>query len=235
MQQMLSHMRRAIDDYHMIEPNDRIAVGVSGGKDSLTVLAVAHALQRFYPIPFHLEAITLDMGMAEMDFSPVAGYCRQLNIPYTIEKTEIKQIVFDYRKEKNPCALCANMRRGALNTAAKARGCHKIMLGHHYDDVIETFLLSLLFEGRVNCFTPVTYLDRMEVTLLRPLIYTEEKDIQKFATKMQLPVVHNSCPAEGNTKRAYAKTLLTQLENEHSGVRQRLFTAIKNSVNGWHA
>lgn len=233
MQRILGQMRRAIEDYQMIKPGDRIAVGLSGGKDSLTVLAAAHALQRFYPAPFHLEAITLDMGMEGMDFTPLAAYCRSLDIPYTIEKTQIKQIVFDYRKEKNPCALCANLRRGALNTVAKSRGLNKIMLGHHYDDVIETFLLSLLFEGRINCFTPVTYLDRMDIALLRPFVYIEEKDIRKHATGTTLPVVRNNCPADGNTKRAYVKTLLSQLEHEHHGVKQRLFTAMKNKVDGW--
>lgn len=233
MQRLLSHMRRAVDDYHMISPGDRIAVGLSGGKDSLTVLAVAAALRRFYPNPFHLEAITLDMGMGGMDFSPLAAFCAELDIPYTIEKTEIKQIVFDYRQEKNPCSLCANLRRGALNTTAKKRGLNKIMLGHHFDDVVETFLLSLLYEGRVNCFTPVTYLDRMDITLLRPFIYIEEQDIRKYTAQADLPVVHNTCPADGNTKRAYVKALLARLENENPGLRQRLFTAMRNSTNGW--
>ena len=233
MQRILSHMRRAIDDYQMICPGDRIAIGLSGGKDSLAVLAAAHALKRFYPIPFHLEAITLDMGMGNMDFSPLRDYCESLDIPFTLEKTEIKQVVFDIRKEKNPCALCSNMRRGALNAVAKSRGLNKIMLGHHFDDVIETYLLSLLFEGRISCFTPITYLDRMDVTLLRPFIYVEENLIKNFAKTQKLPVVHNTCPADGNTKRAYVKSLLEQLENEHSGVRQRLFTALKGSVDGW--
>lgn len=233
MQQMLSHMRRAVDDYYMIAPGDRIAVGLSGGKDSLAVLAAAKALQRFYPIPFHLEAITLDMGMEGMNFTPLQDYCEKLDVPYTIEKTEIKQIVFDYRQEKNPCALCANLRRGALNTVAKSRGLNKIMLGHHYDDVIETFMLSLLFEGRISCFSPVTYLDRMEITLLRPFIYIEEKEIKRFAQREQLPVVHNTCPADGNTKREYAKTLLNQLEHEHHGTKQRMFTAMRGSLPDW--
>lgn len=233
MQRILSKMRRAIDDYHMIEADDRIAVGLSGGKDSLAVLVAAKALQRFYPIPFHLEAITLDMGMGNMDFAPLAALCESLNVPYTIEKTPIKEIVFDVRQEKNPCALCANLRRGALNTAAKQRGLSKIMLGHHYDDVIETFMLSLLFEGRVSCFTPVTYLDRMEITLLRPFIYIPEQDIRRFAEKESLPVVHNTCPADGNTKREYAKKLLAELENSHGGTKQRLFTAMRNAVLGW--
>ncbi len=233
MQRMLSHMRRAIEDYNMISDGDRIAVGLSGGKDSLAVLAAAHALRRFYPKTFHLEAITLDMGMEGMNFAPLAEFCKALDIPFTLEKTQIKEIVFDFRKEKNPCALCANLRRGALNTAAKSRGLNKIMLGHHFDDAIETFLLSLLYEGRVSCFSPVTYLDRMDITLLRPFIYIEEKDIEKYAKNAVLPVVKSTCPADGNTKREYVKQLLYRLEQENHGVRQRLFTAMKNSANGW--
>lgn len=234
MQHLLSPFRRAVDEFQMIKPGDRIAVGVSGGKDSLAVLRLAKALQRFYPAPFHLEAITLDMGMDGMDFSPISEFCKELDIPYSIEKTDIKEIVFDIRKEKNPCALCANLRRGALNTAAKERGLDKIMLGHHYDDVLETFLLSLLYEGRVSCFLPVTYLDRMDVTLLRPMIYIEEKEIKKFAREQALPIVKSTCPADGNTKREYIKNTLRQLEYENRGVRQRLFTAMKNSVDGWN-
>ncbi len=233
MQHLLSPFRRAVDEFQMIKPGDRIAVGVSGGKDSLAVLRLAKALQRFYPAPFHLEAITLDMGMEGMDFTPIADFCKELDVPYTIIKTDIKEIVFDIRKEKNPCALCANLRRGALNTAAKERGLDKIMLGHHYDDVLETFLLSLLYEGRVSCFLPVTYLDRMEVTLLRPMIYIEEKEIKKFAKDAALPIVKSTCPADGNTKREYVKNTLRQLEYENRGLRQRLFTAMKTSVDGW--
>jgi len=233
MQHLLSKMRRAVDDYGMIEEGDRIAVGLSGGKDSLTVLAAAKALQRFYPKHFHLEAITLDMGTEGMDFSPLAEFCEKLSVPFHLEKTEIKQIVFDWRKEKNPCSLCANLRRGALNTAALDRGLTKIMLGHHHDDVIETFLLSLIFEGRTSCFSPVTYLDRMGVTLLRPFIYVPEADIRKYAAKEALPVVKNLCPADGYTKRTYIKQLLGQLEHENRGVKQRLFTALRNTLPDW--
>ena len=233
MQHLLSHMRRAIEDYNMIQDGDRIAVGLSGGKDSLAVLMAAHALRRFYPKTFYLEAITLDMGMEGMDFSPLVSLCESLEIPYTIEKTQIKEIVFDIRKEKRPCSLCANLRRGALNSAAKNRGLNKVMLGHHFDDVIETFFLSLLYEGRVNCFLPVTHLDRMDITLLRPFVYVEERDIRKFVKTNSLPIVHNPCPADGNTKREYIKSLLSQLDYENRGVKQRLFTAMKNSVAGW--
>ncbi|MBE7022054.1 MAG: tRNA 2-thiocytidine(32) synthetase TtcA [Ruminococcaceae bacterium] len=233
MQHLLSKMRRAVDDYGMIKEGDRIAVGLSGGKDSLTVLAAAKALQRFYPNRFHLEAITLDMGMEGMDFSPLATFCESLSVPFHLERTEIKQIVFDWRKEKNPCSLCANLRRGALNSAAKERGLSKIMLGHHHDDVIETFLLSLIFEGRASCFSPVTYLNRMDVTLLRPFIYVPEADIKKYTVQAGLPVVKNLCPADGNTKRTYIKELLNQLERENHGVKQRLFTALRGALPDW--
>lgn len=233
MQHLLSKMRRAVDDYGMIQEGDRIAVGLSGGKDSLTVLAAAKALQRFYPNRFHLEAITLDMGTEGMDFTPLEDFCRELSVPFHLEKTEIKQIVFDWRKEKNPCSLCANLRRGALNTAAKERGLDKIMLGHHFDDVIETFMLSLIFEGRSSCFSPVTYLDRMDVTLLRPFIYVPEADIRKYTSAAKLPVVKNLCPADGNTKRTYVKQLLSQIEHENHGAKQRLFTALRSTLPDW--
>lgn len=233
MQHLLSKMRRAVDDYGMIQDGDRIAVGLSGGKDSLAVLVAAKALQRFYPNRFHLEAITLDMGTEGMDFSPLRQFCEDLDVPFHLEKTEIKQIVFDWRKEKSPCSLCANLRRGALNTAALDRGLTKIMLGHHHDDVIETFMMSQIFEGRISCFSPVTYLDRMGVTLLRPFIYVPEADIKKFAKQTNLPVVKNLCPADGNTKRAYIKDLLTQLEHENHGVKQRLFTALRGALPDW--
>ena len=178
MKHILSRVRRAVEDYRRIEAGDRLAVGVSGGKDSLLALAALKGLQRFYPKPFELVAITLDLGSEGMDFSPVAEFCKVLQVPYQIEQTGIRQIVFDYRQEKNPCALCANLRRGALNNAAKAAGCNKVVLGHHYDDVVETFYLSLFFEGQLGCFSPVTYLSRSEITVLRPLIYVQEKMIR---------------------------------------------------------
>ncbi len=195
MKHILSRVRRAVEDYHMIEAGDKIAVGVSGGKDSLLALAAMKNLQRFYPKPFEVMAITLDLGAKDMNFSPVADFCRELDVPYVIEQTGIRQIVFDYRQEKNPCALCANLRRGALNNIAKSNGCNKVVLGHHYDDVVETFFLSLFFEGQIGCFSPVTYLTRTEITVLRPLIYVRERAIKKHAYDAGLPIVENSCPA----------------------------------------
>ena len=234
MKHILSRVRRAVEDYRMIEPGDRIAVGVSGGKDSLLALAAMKNLQRFYPKPFEVMAITLDLGSGGMDFSPIADFCETLGVPYQVEQTGIKQIVFDYRKEKNPCALCANLRRGALNNAAKANGCNKVVLGHHYDDVVETFYLSLFFEGQLGCFSPVTYLTRSEITVLRPLIYVREKSIKKYAREASLPVVENTCPAEGNSKRAYVKEVLCRLDKENRGLKDRAFTAlVRSGLDGW--
>ncbi len=234
MQKMLSYVRRAVDQYHMIEEGDCIAVGVSGGKDSLALLATLAALRRFYPKPFTLKAITLDMGYEEMDFSPVARLCEQLEVEYIIRPTDIKTIVFDIRHEENPCSLCAKMRRGALNDTALQNGCKKVALGHHYDDVIETMMMSLLYEGRINCFLPETYLDRRGITVIRPMIYAPESYIRSFVRREQLPVVHNPCPADGNTKREEIKQLLRTLEQQNHGVRQRIFGAIQRyPLRGW--
>ncbi len=234
MKHILSRLRRAAEDYNMIEAGDRIAVGVSGGKDSLVALLAMKRLQRFYPKQFYLEAITIDMGFDNMDFRAVAKLCEEENIPYYTQKSDIKQIIFDYRKEENPCSLCANLRRGAMCTAAKERNIQKIVYGHHFDDVINTFYLSLLYEGRLNCFAPVTYLERMDVTVIRPLIYVQETDIQKFAEKVSLPVVKSTCPADKNTKRQYVADLLQMLDKENPGLKQRIFTAVqKSEIKGW--
>jgi len=191
MQRMMGLVRRCIEDYRMIEPGDRIAVGVSGGKDSLTLLTLLAALREYVPYSYDLTAITIDMGLGGMDFSPVAELCARLNVPYLVKKTEIGPIIFDYRKENNPCSLCAKMRRGALNQALLEQGFSKVALGHHYDDAVETFLMSLLFEGRIGCFEPVTYLDRTGVTQIRPMLYLTEGMVRTFAAEHDLPVVHN--------------------------------------------
>ena len=227
MQKLLSYTRRAVDHYHMIEAGDRIAVGVSGGKDSLALLTALSGLRRFYPNPYEVVAITLEMGYAEMDFSPVQSLCDTLGVPYIRVPTQIKQIVFDVRQEESPCSLCAKLRRGALHEAALAAGCKKVALGHHFDDVVETYMLSLMYEGRISCFKPVTYLDRKGVTLIRPLIYTPEHFIRSFARREALPIVENPCPADGNTKRQEVKDLLKALEQEHRGLRERIFGAIQ--------
>ena len=224
---LLSHARRAVDDYNMIEDGDKIAVGISGGKDSLALLTALAGLKRFYPKKFEVIGISIDMGLEGMDFSGVAKYCEELGVEYKIVKTEISNIIFNVRKEPNPCSLCAKMRRGALNLAAVEEGCNKVALGHHFDDVVETFMLNLFFEGRIGTFSPVTYLSRMDITVIRPLIYMPEKDVRYFAGKVELPVVKSPCPADGNTEREEMKQLLARLERENKGLRYRIFGAIQ--------
>ncbi len=226
MKRILSYTRRAIDEYSMIEEGDRIAVGVSAGKDSLALLCAMAGLRRFYPKKFELIAITVDMGFEGSDFSKIHKLCEELDIPYHIVPTEISKIIFDVRKEANPCSLCAKMRRGALHTAAKELGCTSVALGHHFDDVVETFMLNLFFEGRLGCFSPVTHLSRVGIKLIRPMIYMPEKDVKEFAQKNDLPVIPSPCPADKNTQREEMKQLLRSLERENKGLRYRIFGAI---------
>lgn len=227
MQRMMGLMRRCIDDYRMIEPNDKIAVGVSGGKDSLTLLALLAALREYYPQPYDLTAITIDMGLPGMDFAPVEDFCARLGVPYRRVSTQIGPIIFEYRKEKNPCSMCAKMRRGALNQALLEQGFHKVALGHHYDDAVETFLMSLLFEGRLSCFQPVTYLDRSGVTQIRPMLYLTESMMRNFAAEQQLPVVHNVCPSDKHTKRQEIKDLIVTLSATYPDLKNRVFGAMQ--------
>lgn len=227
MQRMMGLMRRCIDDYRMIEPNDKIAVGVSGGKDSLTLLALLAALREYYPQPYDLTAITIDMGLPGMDFAPVEDFCARLGVPYRRVSTQIGPIIFEYRKEKNPCSMCAKMRRGALNQALLEQGFHKVALGHHYDDAVETFLMSLLFEGRLSCFQPVTYLDRSGVTQIRPMLYLTESMIRNFAAEQQLPVVHNVCSSDKHTKRQEIKDLIVTLSATYPDLKNRVFGAMQ--------
>ena len=227
MQRMMGLMRRCIDDYRMIEPNDKIAVGVSGGKDSLTLLALLAALREYYPQPYDLTAITIDMGLPGMDFAPVEDFCARLGVPYRRVPTQIGPIIFEYRKEKNPCSMCAKMRRGALNQALLEQGFHKVALGHHYDDAVETFLMSLLFEGRLSCFQPVTYLDRSGVTQIRPMLYLTESMVRNFAAEQQLPVVHNVCPSDKHTKRQEIKNLIVTLSATYPDLKNRVFGAMQ--------
>ena len=233
---VLSFTRRAVDDYQMIRPGDKIAVGISGGKDSLTLLCALAELRRFYPNPFEVIGITVDMGFAEpMDLSEVAKLCEQLGVEYHVVKTEIYKIIFEVRKESSPCSLCAKMRRGALHNAAKELGCNVVALGHHFDDVVDTFMLNLFFEGRIGCFQPVTYLSRKDITVIRPMIYMPEKDVRYFASHSNLPVVKSTCPADGNTERAEMQKLLTGLERTYPGLRYRIFGAIqRGEVDGFH-
>ncbi len=234
LQQLMSFVRRAIDDYEMIEEGDRIAVGISGGKDSLTLLYAMHGLKRFYPRHFELEAVTVDLGNPGFDVEPLRQLCESMDIPYTVIKTDIAQIIFDERKESNPCSLCAKMRKGALNEAVKKLGCNKVAYAHHKDDIVETMLLSLIFEGRFHSFSPKTYLDRMDLTVIRPMMYVGEADVKGFQNKYDLPVVKSACPADGYTKREYAKNLVRQLNLEHPGAKERMFAAITNgNISGW--
>lgn len=228
LQRVLSEVRKAVDDYHMIAEDDKIAVGISGGKDSLTLLYALSSLRRFYPHPFDLVAVTVDLGFANLDLTEIKKLCEKLEVPYTVVKTQIGQIIFEQRQENNPCALCAKMRKGALNEAMKQLGCNKIAYAHHMDDVVETMMLSLLYEGRFHTFSPVTYLDDTGLTVIRPLIYMKEADVIGFVRKYEVPVVKSPCPADGHTKREYVKQLLKQLNTENPGVKQRMFTAIQN-------
>lgn len=229
LQQVLSRVRKAVDDYHMIEEGDKIAIGISGGKDSLCLLYALQSLQHFYPKKFSLVAVTVDLGFDNLNLEKIKELCESLRVEYEIIKTEISKIVFDDRKESNPCSLCAKMRKGALNEAMKRHGCNKIAYAHHKDDVVETMLLSLLYEGRFHTFSPVTYLDRMDLTVIRPLMYMDEADVIGFIRKYDVPVVKSPCPADGHTKREYVGNLLKQLNKENPGVKDRMFTAITQS------
>lgn len=226
MQRMMGLVRRCAEDYRMIAPNDKIAVGVSGGKDSLALLVLLAAMRAYYPQPYSLTAITVDMGLG-MDFSAVAALCERLEVPFTQVRTQIGPIIFDYRKEKNPCSMCAKMRRGALNNALLEQGFTKVALGHHRDDAVETFLMSLLFEGRLSCFQPVTYLDRTGVTQIRPMLYLTEGMVRRFAEEQKLPVIENRCPADKNTKRQEIKELIAALSKTYPDLRDRVFGAMQ--------
>ena len=224
MQKLMGLLRRCVEDYQMISPGEKVAVGVSGGKDSLVLLRLLAGLQQYSD--FQLEAITIDMGLG-MDYSGVQKMCDALNVPYTIVQTQIAPIIFEHRKEKNPCSMCSKMRRGALNQAILDRGIHKIALGHHYDDAVETFLMSLLFEGRISCFQPVTDLDRTGVIQIRPMLYIHEKTVDNFATRIELPVVENRCPVDKTTKREEVKQLIYTLSQTYPDLKERIFGAMQ--------
>lgn len=228
MGKILGPMRKAIQKFHMVEDGDRIAIGISGGKDSMALLAAMRRYQQFAPVHFDLEAITLDAGLDGMDFSPVTDYCREIGVPYTVKKSNVAEVVFDIRHEKNPCALCARMRRGALHNLCLELGCNKLALGHHMDDVVETFFLSLFYESRINTFKPVTYLDRKGITLIRPLVFVKEKDIIADPQCQKLPRIISTCPADGNTKRQEIKEKLDDLRYEIPDINTRVLSAIQN-------
>lgn len=226
MQKLMGLVRRCVEDYHMIEEGDKIAVGVSGGKDSLVLLKLLAGLRNYYNKPFQLEAITIDMGLG-MDYSGIEALCAELDVPYTVIKTEIAPIIFDYRREKNPCSMCAKMRLGALNQAILERGCNKLALGHHYDDAVETFLMSLIYEGRISCFQPVTNLDRTGIIQIRPMLYIHEKTVDHFAQQEGLPVLENRCTVDKHTKREEIKNLIFDLVKTYPDLKERIFGAMQ--------
>ena len=227
-------VRRAVDDYDMIQEGDKVAVGVSGGKDSMLLLLALNHLKSFYPKPFELSAVTIELGFEGMDFTPVKEMCAELGIPYACLKTDIKEIVFDVRKEDNPCSLCAKMRRGALNDYLRENGIGKLALGHHFDDAVETFMMSLLFEGRISCFRPVTFLDRSGITQIRPLIYCGEQKIANLASQLNVPVVENPCPQDKSSKRWEIKQMLKTMSADYPDMKSKIFGAMQRQpLPGW--
>ena len=226
MKHILGYARKAINDFGMIKAGDKVAVGLSGGKDSILTLITLAQLRKFYPEKFEVIAITLDMGVEGFDVTSLKKLCEEYDVEYIIEKTHIKEIVFDIRKEKNPCSLCANLRRGILYDTAKKYGCNKVALGHHMDDVMETFMMSLIYEGRIHTFLPVTYLSRKDIYVIRPMIYTPESEIKHLVKKYGIEIVKNNCPANGETKRQYIKELIAGIAKENKGVRESIFGAI---------
>lgn len=233
MQRILSHMRKAIEDYNMIEKDDKIAICLSGGKDSITMLHAFKNLQIFYPKKFEIIAISIDPGFDFFDTEFLQNICNNLKIPLVIEKSHSKEIVFDIKKEKNPCSLCANLRRGIINSVAVREGCNKIALGHNQDDVLETFLLNLLYAGNIGTFAPVSYMDRSGITLIRPLIYTPEKETKRFIKKHNLNVMPKVCPMDGTSKREFMKQMIFSLQKDIPMVRANLFGAIQRNLPNW--
>lgn len=235
MQKILSSMRKAIEDYKMIEENDKIAVAISGGKDSMTLLLALKALQRFYPKHFDLIAVSINPGFDFFDTSFIKEICHSLDITFIEETSHIKEIVFDIRKEKNPCSLCANLRRGILNSIAIQEGCNKIALGHNEDDVLETFIMNLFYTGSISTFAPKSYMDRSKITLIRPLIYTSEKNIKRFIKKNQVQIMPKACPMDGISKREDMKNLIKNLQINIPHIRANLYGAIKRgNIKGWN-
>ena len=227
-------VRRCVEDYNMIADNDVIAVGVSGGKDSVALLCALSNLRRYYPKRFELHAVTLDMGFEGVNFSSISGLCEKLGVPYTIKHTETAKVIFEDRNEKNPCALCAKMRRGALNDIISSLGIKKLALAHHYDDAVETFLLSLFFEGRINCFQPVSFMSRADTTVIRPMLYAGENTVKNLVLREQLPIVENPCPKNGQSKREEVKTLIKTLAESYPDLKNKIFGAMQRyPMDGW--
>ena len=233
-QKLLSLTRQAVDTYQMINEGDHIAVGISGGKDSLTLLCALYGLKRFYPKSFDLTAITVNLGFQNLDLEPIKRMCRTLEIPYKIVDTQIARIIFEERRENNPCSLCAKMRKGALNAAIKELGCNKIAYAHHKDDVIETMLLSLLYEGRFYSFPPKTYLDQMDLTVIRPLILAEEKEVKQAVRRENFPIIKSSCPVDGHTEREWAKQWVREMEHQKRDIKSQIFGAMRRAhISDW--
>ena len=226
MQRLVGLVRRCAEDYDMIKPGDRIGVGVSGGKDSLALLVLLAELKKYNHKPFDLEAVTVDLGFG-MDFSGIEKLCRELDVPFNLVHTQIAPVIFEYRQEKNPCSMCAKMRRGAINQTLLERGLNKLALGHHYDDAVETFMMSLLYEGRISCFQPVTDLDRTGIIQIRPMLYIHEQTVDNFASRMNLPIIQNRCPVDKRTKREEIKKLVYDLSATYPDLKERIFGAMQ--------
>ncbi len=227
MQKLLSKTRQAINDFNMIEENDKIAVGLSGGKDSVTLLHILKNFQKFSPVKFELIAITLNPG--NVDNGPLHKLCKEIDVPFYEIQTDIAKIVFDIRNEKNPCSLCAKLRRGALNDAAQKLGCTKVALGHHKDDAVETFVMTMFYEGRINCFSPKSYMEKYNLTIIRPMVYIDEYMIKKAVKDYSYPIIINPCPADGHTKRQDVKELIKNLNGDFPNLKDKLFSALNNS------
>ncbi len=236
MKRILSLCRAAVDKYDMIAEGDRIAVGVSGGKDSLVLLYALARLREFYPKHFDIVAITLDyqFGGTSGDFSEIAKLCKELQVEYIVKPTNLWEVIFVTRQEKNPCSLCAKMRRGILHDTAKANNCNKIALGHHLDDAAETFMMNLLSGGQIGCFSPVSYLSNKDLYLIRPMVFAFEKDVSAAARRLSLPIVKSKCPADKVTERETMKGLLQELEKEYPAVRKKIVGALeRGEIDGW--
>ena len=236
MQKIMGYVRRAVQEFDLIEKGDKIAVGISGGKDSLVLLSALAGMRRFEAFDYDIVAVTIDPGFngTPNNYDAVARLCDRLQVPFSLVHTQIGEIVFDIRKEPNPCSLCANMRRGALHDAAKAAGCNKLALGHHNDDVIETFMMYLLKEGRIGCFSPKTHLDRKDITVIRPLVFAPESQVSAACKRNDLEVVKSVCPADKTTVRQQTKEFLADMERRDKGVKQRIFSALRKSgIDGW--
>lgn len=234
-QKLLSYVRQAVQDYNMIEDGDKIAIGISGGKDSICLLLALNDLKRFYPKKFEIEAITVSLGLPGSNYGDIEDLCKEIGVNYTVVETEIGKIIFEERKEKNPCSLCAKMRKGALNNKAEELGCNKIALGHNKDDIVETFFMSLLFEGRINTFSPVSFLGRKKLYSIRPLMYVSEKDTKGYIKKYGLKIVKSPCPVDGKTKREEIKNLIKNLSKTYDNLETKVFNAIQRShIEGWN-